>query len=192
MKLKIISIAMLALLGIAAMGASCGDNSKAAKQQKASQELTASYQERLTNAVPYPIDQMNYSTERANLRERLLRFNDPSKIGYIYLLNNVGNVISYFTIKGKVSNPDSQLTTMQINIACAANQDGECVTNDSIGDDGSYGPNEQGMFFFTTEGVMIEWSGQWLYSDYPLTINEQPIIGYNSTAAKPSNVANIP
>lgn len=181
---------LLAILMIGSLAlVACEDDSKAATAQKTSQAITGTYQQRLESAVPYPLDQMNDSVERRNVRERLLRFNDPTKIGYVYLLNNVGNVISYYTIVGKVSNPDSQLTTTQINIGCGKNQEGDCITNDSIGDDGSYGPNEAGIYFFTTENVMVEWNGQWLYSDYPLTIKEQPIIGYDSANAKPSSVA---
>lgn len=38
-------------------------------------------------------------------------------------------------------------------------------------------------------GITVAVIGVWLYSDYPLTINEQPIIGYDAKNAKPSNSA---
>ena len=30
------------------------------------------------------------------------------------------------------------------------------------------------MFFFTTEGAYVEWNGQYVWSDQPLKITQQP------------------
>ena len=51
--------------------------------------------------------------------------------------------------------------------------DGGCSVA-SIGDDGSFGPNEggdRGVFFFTATGVMVETTLDWVYSDAPLQID---------------------
>ena len=153
--------------------ASCTHESATQKRQAA---LTEAYSARLEGAVPYPLNAMNDSLERRNVRERLLRFNDASKIGYIYLLGFTGNVVAYYTIKGKVSSVNSQLTITNQVTSCG--DGGGCVV-DSMGDDGSFGPNEggdAGIFFFTTEGTMVEWAGQFLYSDEPLTLSEAPVL----------------
>ena len=45
--------------------------------------------------------------------------------------------------------------------------------------DSSYGNNEggdNGVFFFTTEGVLVEWSGKFLYSDVPLKLTTEPVL----------------
>lgn len=41
--------------------------------------------------------------------------------------------------------------------------------------DGSYGTNNNGIFFFTPDGKYVEWTGTYLYSDIPFEI-EDPII----------------
>ena len=38
--------------------------------------------------------------------------------------------------------------------------------------DGSYGSNDSGIFFFTTDGKYIEWTGDYLYSDMPFEVDE--------------------
>ena len=46
---------------------------------------------------------------------------------------------------------------------------------------GSYGENDQGIFFFTPDGKYIEWTGAYLYSDIPFTV-ESPIISYSEVS----------
>jgi hypothetical protein len=58
--------------------------------QGESRYITENYAKALSAAQPYPLTQMRDSTERKNLRERLLRFNNPDKIGYLYELTQNG------------------------------------------------------------------------------------------------------
>lgn len=110
------------------------------------------------------------SLERRNLAERLKRTDNPSAIGYVYLLS-FGKPIGYYVIKGKVSNPDSQLTTTDLVQDCSGWSTPCRVTVPAPGDDGSYGPNEGGIFFFTTEGVMVTTSLDYIWSDNPLPVD---------------------
>ncbi len=122
-------------------------------------------------AVPYPASQMRDSLERRNLRERLLRFNRPDKVGYLYL-TSFGKFVGYYVIKGKVSSNQSQMTNTQQTWEMCCHSGSIAV--DSIGDDGSFGPNEggdRGVFFFTSTGVMVETTLDWVYSDAPLHID---------------------
>ena len=43
--------------------------------------------------------------------------------------------------------------------------------------DGSYGENDNGIFFFTVDGNYVEWTGEYLYSDIPIEI-DNPIVSY--------------
>ena len=159
--------------------------------QGAMQKVTEAYAPKLANAEPYPLAEMNDSAERANLRERLLRLNNPNKIGYVYELTQNGQVLAMYTIKGKVSSTASQLSNTQ-NIDRNYNSSGGNVVVDSMGDDGSYGPEEggqNGIFFFTTSGVLVEWNGLWQYSDAPLELTSKPLLLMNADA-KPSTTAN--
>ena len=42
--------------------------------------------------------------------------------------------------------------------------------------DGSYGENDQGIFFFTPDGKYIEWTGIYLYSDIPFEVTTPAIV----------------
>lgn len=131
----------------------------------------------LSAAVPYPVSQMRDSLERRNLRERLLRFNKPDKIGYLYV-TSFGKFVGYYVIKGKVTSANSQMTTTAQTWDCGG-ADGGCQVP-SIGDDGSFGPNEggdRGVFFFTQTGVMVETTLDWIYSDAPLKIDVPNLLG---------------
>jgi hypothetical protein len=179
---------LTATAGIAVLAISLGAcNSPKNNSQAQGQKITEQYAQRLTSARPYPLSKMNDSDERANLAERLLRFNDPNKIGYLYELTQNGQILGYYTVKGKVSSASSQMTPTQSIAHCDGNS-ASCAVVESMGDDGSFGPNEQGIFFFTTSGVMVEWNGLWQYSDAPLHLSQKPLITLD-LGAKPSSTA---
>jgi hypothetical protein len=178
-----IGAALLALGATATVLAGCS----APSSNTVSQQTTEQFSKTLSNAQPYPLSQMQNSDERANLRERLLRMNDPNKIGYFYELTQNGQVIAQYTVKGKISSTQSQLTNSNYALGNAYN--GSVV--DSMGDDGSYGPEEggqNGIFFFTTSGVLVEWDGLWQYSDAPLNLTSKPLITMDETQ-KPTSSA---
>lgn len=139
------------------------------KGQKATEEA---YQQQ-AEAVPYPGTELRDSLERRNLRERLLRTNDADKIGYVYVMS-FGKVMGYYTVKGKVSSTQSQMTTDQL-IAKPCDSCERYVVN-APGDDGSYGQNEDGIFFFTTSGVYVTTNLEYMYSDQPLALNVPELI----------------
>jgi predicted small secreted protein len=119
-----------------------------------------------SSAVPYPISELKDSLERRNLKERLIRTNKPNAQGYVYLMS-FGTIIGYYTVKGKVSSTQSQMTTDNLVID---RTEGDVVVN-APGDDGSYGANEDGIFFFTTEGQMVTTNLDYIWSDKPLAVD---------------------
>ena len=145
-------------------------------------------QQRLSTAVPAPV--VKTSIERKNLKERIERINAENMVSYVYLLSQTGKVVAYYTINGKVSSLNSYLTAME-RVAVVSKRSGavlnggadnyglfneavEVVTLEAPDLDGSYGKNIEGVFFFTTEGAYVEWNGQYIWSDQPLKIAQQP------------------
>lgn len=164
--------ALLALFAaLLPLAAACSNDSTPASSAQASgQQQTEDAYARLSKAVPYVVPAN--SLERRNLAERLKRTDNPSAIGYVYLLS-FGKPIGFYAVRGKVSNPDSQLTTDQTIQTNCHNSSTACSDTavNAPGDDGSYGPNERGIFFFTTEGVMVTTSLDYVWSDNPLPLN---------------------
>jgi hypothetical protein len=160
-------------------------NTNVSQQQLDMQATTGQYEQKLVTAEPYPVAAMTDSAERANLKARLIRLNDPNKIGYVYGLSSTGQVMAFWTIKGKVSSMGSELSNTQNVLNNVGNLDGSIV--DSAGDDGSFGPEEcaaTGIFFFTSPGdALVEWCGPWMYSDTPLQLSTAPIITVTANAA---------
>ena len=138
----------------------------------------------LAISQPTPTD-INFSLERYNLMRRAYWVNGqrekanslicevPKPFGYIILF--AGNApVSRFIIDGKVSSLNSFLTP---------NTYDEYVTQGGVKTielsdvDGSYGENDNGIFFFTVDGNYVEWTGEYLYSDIPIEI-DNPIVSY--------------
>lgn len=140
--------------------------------QQQGQEVTEQAFKQQSAAVPYPADQLKDSLERENLRRRLLITNKPDSIWYVYLLlEGVDHPIGFYTIKGKISNTDSQMTTDQlITWTCKDSHGCVPVVVNAPGDDGSYGPNEDGDFFFTTDGAYVSMNLKRIVSDQPVPV----------------------
>lgn len=179
---KILSGLATGLLCLTFIGADtdgCGEtNVKTGTSTKVEMEQTETNQQRLANAQPPP--QIQVSLERKNLIERLKRLNTENRIGYVYLLSRSGSVMAFYTISGKVSSLNSLLTTPeQVTTVCQHNsQAPDCAQHvlPSPDFDGSYGKNPEGIFFFTTAGALVEWSGDYMYSDQPLHMTTQPVL----------------
>jgi hypothetical protein len=185
---KIISlILVIAILGAMLVG--CGDLSSTAttttdtqKQIKVSRNLEQNQ--------PTPTD-VDYSLERYNLIRRAYWVNGqrekaralPCQIadvpfGYIVLFTESGSVIGKFIVEGKVSSLNSFLTPESEYYEQAFGTDGYSKNgaNKWLADvDGSYGENDNGIFFFTPDGKYIEWTGIYLYSDIPFEVKD-PIV----------------
>lgn len=143
---------------------------------------TISVGSKLAENQPTPTD-IDYSLERYNLIKRAYWVNgmrDKARslaspiadmpLGYIVLLTDNGGVVGKFVVDGKVSSLNSYLTP--------DSELYECVTSYSCDNewlpdvDGSYGSNDNGIFFFTTDGKYVEWTGTYLYSDIPFEIDD--------------------
>jgi hypothetical protein len=128
---------------------------------------------------------LEYSLERYNLIRRAYWVNGHREkanaliceitkpMGYIVLFSG-NTVVGSFTVDGKVSSLNSFLTP--------STQD-EYITNGGVETielpdiDGSYGKNDNGIFFFTTDGKYVEWTGTYLYSDIPMQV-DTPVVNY--------------
>lgn len=152
--------------------------------------------DKLSQNQPTPTD-IEYSLERYNLirraywvngmREKAVSLPCPitKPLGYIVLFTESGNVVGVFTVDGKVSALTSYLTPSYWydNILNDRDQDGtgswywEEIELPDV--DGSYGSNDSfGIFFFTPQGQYIEWTGTYLYSDIPFSVDDTLVGGY--------------
>lgn len=159
--------------------------SEAAGSTYSDKENTKVVADKLANNQPTPTD-IDYSLERYNLIKRTYWVNGQREkantlqceiekpLGYIVLISESGAILNQFVVDGKVSSLNSYLTP---DSEYYEESDGNYgIENEWLADvDGSYGENDQGIFFFTTDGKYIEWTGTYLYSDIPFEV-DKPIL----------------
>ena len=148
---------------------------------------------KLEENQPMPTD-IDYSLERYNLIKRAYWVNGQREkantliceiekpLGYVVLFTESGSTIGSFVVDGKVSSlnsylsPDSEVYEIGGESTDTRVYNNGTSENDWLSDvDGSYGENDNGIFFFTTDGKYIEWTGTYLYSDIPFIV-EDPIL----------------
>lgn len=131
---------------------------------------------KLIKSVPVP--NLQTSQERLNISRRAQLFDSENKISYIYLIS-FGKVMAFYTVKGKVSSLNSYMVPQDKLVYgdgtnCTGSRQDACYSVAAPDLDGSYGQNANGIFFFTTEGAYVEWSGDYMMSDQPLQMSTQP------------------
>lgn len=167
-------LAIPAVAALMLMGAGCldVDPGTSGSSAKAEQALTEENQTRLLESQPPA--KLDWSLERENINKRTNLWNNPNKVSYIYLVN-FGKVMAFYTIKGKVSSVNSQITNPeQIVYRNPGTTYITAVTIPSPSEDGSYGTNGDAVYFFTTEGAYVEWAGDYMLADQPLQLTTQP------------------
>ena len=184
MKRKMIGFLMtLTLVGTMLTG--CGDYEPVIDGSAQDMQNTIQTASDLQASQPTPTD-IDFSLERYNLIKRAYWVNGqrekamsvPCKVerplGYILLLTDAGAPVGRFVVDGKVSSlnsyltPDSEFYEQEFGSNGYSIGDG----NDWLADvDGSYGMNDNGIFFFTPDGNYWEWTGTYLYSDVPFEID---------------------
>lgn len=163
-----------------------------AKGTKADVQAQITVANMLTDNQPTPTD-INYSLERYNLIRRAYQVNGQREkanalacavekpLGYIVLF--AGNtVVGNFIVDGKVTSLNSFLSpdSEYYEYSYGKHQ----TYNKWLADvDGSYGENDDGIFFFTPDGKYIEWTGEYLYSDIPFIV-DSPVVRYEGGVAE--------
>lgn len=145
-------------------------------------ESTQALGHTLSSNQPTPKD-INYSLERYNLIKRSYWVNGEREkalslvsqvqlpLGYVVLFSS-NSVVAQFTVEGKVSSLNSFLTPSNLD---KYHSNGGVLTYELPDVDGSYGENDSGIFFFTSDGKYVEWTGDYIYSDIPLFIDNPTI-----------------
>ena len=157
-------------------------------------QTTKNAADRLQSNQPTPTD-IEYSLERYNLIRRAYWVNGQREkantlpcqvtkpLGYIVLFTEAGGVVGSFIVDGKVSSLNSFLTPDSEEYASSYSEWLADV-------DGSYGENDNGIFFFTPSGQYIEWTGIYLYSDIPFEVDD-PIINFKEVTDNTESVKEV-
>lgn len=184
MKKKIVM--MMAAMMVCANFVSC-DGETVTAGTYTDKQNTIVTADKLQANQPTPTD-IDYSLERYNLIRRAYWVNGQREkanslvceiekpLGYIVLFTESGSVIGRFVVDGKVSSLNSFLTPDSEYYELIYGGDFSKENKWLADVDGSYGENDNGIFFFTPDGKYIEWTGTYLYSDIPFEIESPTIL----------------
>ena len=116
------------------------------------------------------------NAEIENIQRYITLTTRPGMIGYVTLFT-LGRPIAYYTVKGPVTDCNRELTPMlHVTNGRGWATGADNGTVDSPNDEGTYGGNAHCIFFFNEDGVMIRWSGEYLYSSQPIRLSEKPLV----------------
>ncbi len=137
----------------------------------------------LEQRQPTPTD-IDYSLERWNLIRRAYWVNGQREkaislpceiasrpLGYVVLITDNGAILGRFVVDGKLSSLNSYLTP-DSEYYEYSNGDYSAKNKWLADVDGTYGANDDGIFWFTPDGKYMEWTGTYLYSDIPFEIDD--------------------
>lgn len=178
-----------ALVIITLTFAGCGSSSTTASGTTVDKQKTINMANVLANNQPTPYD-ISYSLERYNLIRRAYWVNGQREkanalvceiekpLGYIVLF--AGNTIfGRFVVDGKVTSLNSYLTPDSEYYELVYGGTSSYKNNWLADVDGSYGENDNGIFFFTPDGKYVEWTGEYMYSDIPFTV-DNPVVSWEA------------
>ena len=178
---KIVSILLLIAITLCMLAGCDSDYQEQTSDVEKQQSITKDLQQ----SQPTPTD-IDYSLERYNLIRRAYWVNGQMEkalslpcpvektLGYVVLMLEGVGVVGNYVIDGKVSSLNSFLTPDSEYYEYSAGETSK--KNNWLADvDGSYGENDNGIFFFTTDGKYIEWTGTYIYSDIPYIVDD-PIL----------------
>lgn len=181
---KLISLILIAVLAFSMLFTltACGEYASSGTKQNIENTQVAT--DKLTEGQQTPTD-IDYSLERFNLIRRAYWVNGQREkantlvcavekpLGYIVLFTESGSVVGRFVVDGKVSSLNSYLSP---NYTESYYSNGGVINTELADVDGSYGENDNGIFFFTPDGKYVEWTGTYLYSDIPFELDSPTVL----------------
>jgi hypothetical protein len=116
----------------------------------------------------------NENAEIDNIKRRLELTSNPGQLGFIILLNEMGQPVLYTSVKGKVTSGSKRLT--QPDRASSSWGGGNnTVVRAAASDEGTWGSSGEYIFFWTINDEYIQWNGKYMYSDKPFRLKTEPI-----------------
>jgi len=129
-------------------------------------EIQARKSQAMNESVSY-----SKNNEAENILRRRKMFAKEGSIGFITLLNQAGQPIAYYTVDDKPTSSGKRLTKPFdcVYASCESHRP-------APSDEGTWGSSSPYIYFWTTSGQYIQWSGDYLYSDQPYRLRINPLV----------------
>lgn len=156
------------------LGGAGGDGCSSSDAQPSNKTTQSRIAEDAANSIHF-----NGNAEIDNIKKRLELTSDVGLLGYIVLLNQMGQPVVYEGVKGKVSSSTKRLTAPDRVTSHNYGTVYNWTVRQSPADDGTWGASDQYVFYWNTSGVYRQWSGLYLYSDQPIRLSQPPLVVTN-------------
>lgn len=148
---KLTGLALLALIA----GCTAEPDAKTVQAQKAQDAA---------NSITF-----SENAEIDNIKKRLTLTANPGLLGFIVLLNEMGQPVMYTGVKGKVTSGSKRLTKPY-------KWENNTSHVDAPSDEGTFGQSGEYIYFWTPADQYIQWNGRYLYSDKPFRLSAPPLV----------------
>lgn len=120
--------------------------------------------------------QFNQNAEIDNIKKRLELTSNPGQIGFIILLNEMGQPIIYESVVGKVTSGGKRLTPPKKLWNVDKGEFMGTEVHDAPSDEGTWGSSSHYIYYWTVNGEYRQWNGSYLYSDKPFRLRVEPLV----------------
>lgn len=177
MKLRLMTtIALCAVLSVGLMGNDCTP-----QQSEISNKV---HQSEKAQAAAQSIH-FTENAEIENIKKRLELTSQPGLIGYIAIINKVGQVVLYTPVKGKVTSGKKRLTRDFAFVRCSqGGNSGDCQVK-APSDEGTYGESGDYIFFWTPGDQYFQTDLGFVYSDKPMRLTIEPLLSLSGVTVTP-------
>jgi hypothetical protein len=171
----------IALLAQATVNSGCGTYSQS------DNNITSTEQTELKDAgraiYEATVKKIQYNNEQHQIADYMLEMSKAGTIGYVVIYPPaMGQSVRHYKVKGKVLPCDAQLTPNQHQLWQSPGNTNSSYIDapvvDQANDMGSYGGaagNTKCVFFYTTDGVLVQTNNEYDYTSMPMADEPQPV-----------------
>lgn len=120
------------------------------------------------------------NAEIDNIKARLKLTSNPGQMGFILLLNGMGQPVLYTGVKGKITSGGKRLTPPD-RASSMYGGGNNTVVRAAPSDEGTWGSSAEYIYFWTTDGQYMQWNLGYLYSDKPFRLKTEPLAIINAS-----------
>ena len=161
---------ILPFVAIALMGAAASTSCDMPPPQNNNKNVQAEKAAKAAEQVHFTAN-----AEIDNIKRRLELTSNPEQIGFVLLLNDMGQPVYYAGVKGKITSGGKRLTPPEQPWTMDHGQYYGTDLGPAPSDEGTWGTSGEYIYFWTTEGQYVQWNGSYLYSDQPFRLKIEPL-----------------
>jgi len=116
------------------------------------------------------------NAEIDNIKNRLELTSKPGQLGFVLLLNEMGQPIMYEGVRGKITSSGKRLTPPVQRWSVDKGEWNGTEINVAPSDEGTWGSSDPYVYYWNLNGEYRQWNGKYLYSDKPFRLRQEPLV----------------